>query len=299
MQNILITGATSFIGKYLITELQKENVRIYALVRPNSPKLYELENNCNIYIIRLDFTDTKMLKRYIQKIDVCYHLAWNGTRGEYRHDDELQASNYVNSIELYKDVKALGCKVFIGIGSQAEYGLCNELITEETTTVPNTAYGKWKLATGQKLVELGNRDGIRVVWGRVFSIYGKGDYEYTLIMSSIRKMKNNEPIDTTDGTQYWNYLYVEDLAKILTQLANSEKARGIINLASDDNRLLKDYIFELKTVLESKSDIRLGAIPYRTEGKVEIRPQISKLLSILEKRIVFTKFSEAIRKLVC
>lgn len=297
MQNILITGATSFIGKYLITELQKENVKIYALVRPNSPKLCELENNCNINVIRLDFTDTRMLRKYIQAIDVCYHLAWNGTRGEYRHDDELQASNYVNSIELYKNVKSLGCKVFIGIGSQAEYGLCNEPITEDTPTVPNTAYGKWKLATGQKLVELGNRDSIRVVWGRVFSIYGKGDYENTLIMSAIKKMRSNEPIDMTEGTQYWNYLYVEDLAKILVSVKGNAKAYGVYNLASDDTRMLKEYILDLKSILNSDSKINFGSVPYSAGGKVNLIPNIEKI-KLCVPNIRFQRFGKIVEEMV-
>lgn len=290
MEKILVTGATSFIGRYLIEKLKKHSdIELHALVRPNSPNFQYFKDNDIVKVVPVDIANTNMLCQYIENIDVCYHLAWNGTRGEYRYDDELQESNYMNSIELYQNVKSIGCKVFIGIGSQAEYGLCNEPITEYTPTVPNTAYGKWKLATGQKLVDLGNRDGIRVVWGRVFSIYGKGDYENTLIMSAIRKMRSNEPIDMTEGTQYWNYLYVEDLARILVALKNNDKASGIYNLASDDTRMLKDYILDLKRVMNSESKINFGAVPYRTEGKVNIMPSIEKLKCCMPD-IKFTKF---------
>lgn len=296
MKKILITGATSFIGSYLLTELQKQkNIEIYALVRPDSPNIKKLKNAGDIIVVPLDFNNVVDIHKYIKRVDLCYHLAWNGTRGDSRYDAKLQESNFENSVRLYSAVKSLGCKVFIGIGSQAEYGICNELITEDTPTVPNTAYGKWKLATGRELMELGQKEGMRVVWGRVFSIYGKGDYENTLIMSAIRKMKNNEPIDMTEGTQYWNYLYVVDLAKILVVLMNNKNASGIYNLASNDTKLLREYILDLKKYLHSNCNINFGVIPYRNEGKVNIQPSIDKLLEIIGHDFVFSKFTKNIK----
>lgn len=297
MNKIVVTGATSFIGGYLLDELVDLGCEIYALVRPNSNNKSNLEGRKNVQVIEVGLEDIRDLKSHLDSVDVCYHLAWNGTRVPERYDEELQRSNYVHSLETYEVMKSLGCKVFIGVGSQAEYGFCQDEITEETKSEPNTAYGKWKLATGKELVELGNRDGIRVVWGRIFSIYGKGDYENTLIMSSIRKMQNNEPIDMTEGTQYWNYLYVEDLARILVALKNNNKACGIYNLASDDTRMLKDYILDLKRVLNSESKINFGAVPYRTEGKVNIMPSIEKLKQCI-LGISFVKFNEAVRQLL-
>lgn len=297
MKNIVVTGATSFIGGYLLDELANSSCKIYALVRPNSKNKHNLESRKNVYVIEVGLENIDDLRAHLNNVDVCYHLAWNGTRVPERYDDELQKSNYEYSIETYEVMKDLGCKVFIGVGSQAEYGFCQDVITEDNISEPNTAYGVWKLATGHKLIELGNKDGIRVIWGRIFSIYGKGDYENTLIMSSIRKMQNNEPIDMTEGTQYWNYLYVEDLAKILVELKNNNEASGIYNLASDDTRMLKDYILNLKSALHSDSIINFGAVPYRAEGKVNIMPSIEKLKQCILD-IHFAKFNKEVKKLL-
>lgn len=297
MRYILITGATSFIGKYLIDELLNEDCKIYALVRPTSNNMDKLKAYKNLTVINLDISEVSRLPEYMNEIDVCYHLAWNGTRGHARYEDKLQESNYRYSIETYNVVKNLDCKVFIGLGSQAEYGVCNNLIDENTSTMPNTAYGISKLKTGNRLIDLAEIDRVRVIWCRVFSIYGEGDYENTLLMSSIRKMLNNEPIDMTEGTQYWNYLYVKDLAKILVTLANNNSARGVYNLASNDTRLLREYILELKEVLKSKSEINFGAIPYRSEGKVNIMPSIEKL-SLLYDVKKFSDFKNNIAAMI-
>lgn len=298
MKNILVTGATSFIGVYLLNELLKDKeYNIYVILRKNSKNSNKISGFRDIHIIPLDLCEISNLNNYVDHIDICFHLAWNGVRVPERYNDVLQETNYKYSIDTYETVKALGCSVFIGGGSQAEYGYCKDSIKEETPTVPNTAYGKYKLYTCNKLIDLGIKDGIRVIWGRIFSVYGKGDFENTLITSCIRKMKLNESIDLTEGTQYWNYLYVEDLARILVALKNNNKACGIYNLASDDTRMLKDYILDLKRVLNSESKINFGAVPYRTEGKVNIMPSIEKLKQCIPG-ISFVKFNEAVRQLL-
>ncbi len=297
MKNILVTGATSFIGQYLIAELLNDsNNIIYALVRPNSKHKNNLIKFKNVNIIEIDMKNIAILPQKINKIDICFHLAWDGTRTLERYDEKLQQSNYMNSIALYDALVKLECKVFIGIGSQAEYGFNDGIITEETETKPNTAYGKYKLFVCNKIMESSLKDNIRFIWGRVFSIYGKGDNDNTLLMTSIKRMKNNEVIDMTLGTQYWNYLYVEDLAKILVILAKNIKAHGIYNLASDDTRKLKFYIEEIKNILKSKSIVNFGAVPYRQEGVVNIRPDISKLMMYVNG-FKFSKFADAILKI--
>ena len=101
MKKILVTGATSFIGSCLIDELQKQNnVEIYALVRPDSPNIKRIENNHNIIVVPLNLNNVIDIYKYINRIDLCYHLAWNGTRGDSRYDEKLQESNFKNSIKL-------------------------------------------------------------------------------------------------------------------------------------------------------------------------------------------------------
>lgn len=294
MKKVLITGATSFIGVSLIKHLLSLKYEIYAMVRPNSTNISKISMFNNIKYVYLDIGDISKLQNFVQNIDICFHLAWNGTRADSRLDEDLQYRNYLSSRELYEVVKKLGCGTFFGIGSQAEYGVCNDLITEDTLTNPNTAYGKYKVKTCNDIMTLCRTDGVRFIWGRVFSIYGKGDNENTLIMSAISRMLKNEDVNMTDGTQYWNYLYVEDLARIMVCILENEKCNGVYNLASDDTRTLREYILELKSILKSESKINFGVILYGKEGKVSIKPCIDKLNGILGK-YEFCKFKEGIK----
>ncbi len=297
MKTIVVTGATSFIGMHLTEELVKTGERIIAIIRPNSPNKEKLLHRYPaLTCAEADLAHMQVLTNQLDQVDVCYHLAWDGTRVPQRYDESLQKRNYENSIETFRVMENLGCRVFIGVGSQAEYGACKEKITEETAPAPNTAYGAYKLKTCNTLLQYSGA-GMRVIWGRLFSIFGVGDYPQTLLMQSMKQMLAGETINMTLGTQYWNYLYVKDLARILVLLGSNEKAEGIFNLASDDTRMLKEYIQEMKEVLHSKSQIHLGAVPYRKEGVVSIMPVITKLKRATGPRFSFTGFGDAIEEM--
>lgn len=282
MKNIIITGATSFIGINILKELKNNEYNIYAIIRPNSINKDKLNEFSNLKIIELDQREIENLKLYLKKVDICIHLAWEGTRVPERYDEKIQEQNYINSVKTFEAVTALGCDVFLGTGSQAEYGFVNDIITEETETNPNTEYGKFKLKTCLELEKKALENNIRFIWGRIFSVYGEGDYENTLIMSTLRNMKKNKDVNMTEGKQYWNYIYIKDLSKIIINLIFNKEAKGIFNLASNDTRPLKEYILDMKKALNSKSKINFGVIPYRQEGIVNIKPSILKLNNILK-----------------
>lgn len=282
MKNIIITGATSFIGINILKELNNNEYNIYAIIRPNSINKDKLNEFSNLKIIELDQREIENLKLYLKKVDICIHLAWEGTRVPERYDEKIQEQNYINSVKTFEAVTALGCDVFLGTGSQAEYGFVNDIITEETETNPNTEYGKFKLKTCLELEKKALENNVRFIWGRIFSVYGEGDYENTLIMSTLRNMKENKDINMTEGKQYWNYIYIKDLSKIIINLIFNKEAKGIFNLASNDTRPLKEYILDMKKALKSNSVINFGAIPYRQEGIVNIKPSILKLNNILK-----------------
>nr|WP_302937583.1 NAD(P)-dependent oxidoreductase [Megamonas funiformis] len=282
MKNIIITGATSFIGINILKELKNNEYNIYAIIRPNSINKDKLNEFSNLKIIELDQKEIENLKLYLKKVDICIHLAWEGTRVPERYDEKIQEQNYINSVKTFEAVTALGCDVFLGTGSQAEYGFVNDIITEETETNPNTEYGKFKLKTCLELEKKALENNVRFIWGRIFSVYGEGDYENTLIMSTLRNMKKNKDVNMTEGKQYWNYIYIKDLSKIIINLIFNKEAKGIFNLASNDTRPLKEYILDMKKALNSKSKINFGVIPYRQEGIVNIKPSILKLNNILK-----------------
>lgn len=292
---IVITGATSFIGVHIIKECLRKNYEIYAVARPNSINLSRIPENDNIHLIELEMGDYDNLVYSIGSADSFIHLAWDGARVPHRDDTEMQMKNYECAISAMYAAKQLGCKVFLGSGSQAEYGRMEGDVTESSPCNPTTEYGKKKLLACMKLAEIASENHIRFVWTRIFSIYGKYDYSGTLIMSAMQKMENNEPIEMTECTQLWDYLHVEDAARAIVALVESDNASGIYNIASGVKKPLREFVEDMKDVLKSTSELRFGVVPYGASGPVDLRPNNSKLIALGWKPVV--DFKSGIQKL--
>lgn len=278
MRNIVVTGATSFIGVNLLQNLlaDKETI-VYALVRPDSQNKDRLRNHKNLVIVEESLQNIMNLSKHIsEKIDVFYHLAWEGTRGRSRDDRSLQEKNYELAINTIKVASELGCASFVGIGSQAEYGKCIGKITEKQKEEPITEYGKAKLRTYEDSKIIAENMGLRFVWARIFSVYGKDDFEGTLIMSTVRKMLNNESIPLTECTQTWDFLHVTDAANALNLLSSAPP--GAYNIASGINCPLKDFIFEILRLTNSASDLKFGAV--QSNDLVSFAPVVDKLITL-------------------
>jgi len=299
MKNVVVTGATSFIGVHIIKEYLKNNCQVIAVVRPNSKNLNRLpENNLlTIMEISMDKIETIIEKIKNEKIYIFYHLAWEGVRVPYRDDIILQNENYRFAIDAMKVAKSLGCETFIGAGSQAEYGNCIGKIDENYQAKPATEYGRAKLKAYKTLKVMAKENNMKFIWTRIFSVYGIYDYKGTLVMSALDKMKRNESIPLTQCSQSWDFIYVEDVAKAMYLLANTSCIEGIYNIASGISRQLKDFVIEMKDICKSESVLQFGAIPYSSEGIVSFEPIVDKLKENLEW-VCEIKFEDGIKKIL-
>ena len=293
---VVITGATSFIGVHLIQEWLKEDCEIFAVVRPNSTNIKHLANDDRIHIVEKDMKEYYTLSDVIDDADCFYHLAWEGARAPYRDDKNMQVNNYKCTLDAFDSAIKMGCKFFLGSGSQAEYGITDGLVDENYPCNPNTEYGKEKLHAYTTLADKAKETGMRFIWTRIFSIYGKYDYPKTLIMSAIDKMKRNEPIEMILCTQLWDYLNVEDAAKAMKYFALTDCQNGVYNIASGDYKPLKEFVEEIKSVLNSNSELRFGAVPYGVNGPINLTPDIKKIKNSLGWKAEIM-FEDGIRKM--
>jgi len=134
--NVLITGATGFIGTALCKKMLESGHNITVVIRPNSQKKEKLPKGVNIIELSLD-----KLSELEGRYDLFYHLAWNGSSGSDRNDFDVQNSNIQYTADAIRAAKRCGCIKFIGAGSQAEYGVVRG-VCKEDTTVPNRCMGQ-------------------------------------------------------------------------------------------------------------------------------------------------------------
>lgn len=293
---ICITAANCFIGLPLVKKTSYLGWNVTAVVRVGNKQKEYIASIPNVKVIELNLEDYGKLGSLVGPVDCAALLTWNGTRGQTRLDEKLQERNYFYNMEAVKSLIEHGCKRILTAGSQAEYGICNDVITEETKCNPNTAYGRYKVRLFEEASKFCYEQGVSLKEPRFFSLYGPGDYENTLIMSNINKMLTNDECNMTSCTQMWDYLYIDDAISGIIKLCYEECEDGAYNFGSGDCRPLKEFVDEMKRVLQSKSELNFGAVPYTAAGVVNIQPNIDRLKNTGWKPKV--SFSQGIENIV-
>lgn len=278
MKRAVITGATGAIGTALIKNLINNNVEVLVLVRQNSQRNDNIPNH---KLVTKRFCALNELKNFDAKnekqYDVFYHFAWEGTSGPQRNDMFLQNKNVEYTLDAINLAKRLGCKTFIGAGSQAEYGRVNQPLTSATSTNPETGYGIAKLAAGQMTKILCNQLGINSIWVRVLSVYGPNDNKKSMIISTLERLLANQNAQFTKGEQNWDYLYSADAAEAFRLLAEHGVNGKTYVLGSGQAKKLKDYILEMKTVSNSNSVLEFGVVPYAENQVMNLCADITEI----------------------
>ena len=280
MQTAIITGATSGIGVSLIEACRKHGCKVIAVARRNSPNIQRLEQFQGLCIVEGGLAELRqfVLARCLAKDSVFYHLAWSDTDKVGRNDPQLQQKNIASTMDALRLAKELGCRQFVGAGSQAEYGVhIGPKTGPDSPACPNTAYGICKYAAGRLGAMLAEQLGIDFSWVRIFSVYGEYDLPGTLIQSTIAKLIQGEHCSFTEGTHLWDYLYSADAGKALYLIGEKVAGTHVYCLGSGQARLLREYICEMRDMIRPEAVLGLGEIPYSDQNRFDLCADIASL----------------------
>jgi len=227
--NILITGATGFIGKHLIPSLLQRGWNIRCLARPTSQLPKEFIDQVEWIIGNLK--DRSSLIKACTNIDAVIHL---GGAIKARNTDTFYIVNVEGTRNLLGALEQSGKSNarFIYISSQAALGpaLTPEPLTEENTPRPFSNYGKSKLEAEKIVLEYKTRQ--RCIILRPVVVYGPGDRE-SLAFFKMAKYHLNPKLGIQP--QYINLVYVRDLIEIICLGLEKDIISGEIFNVNDGN----------------------------------------------------------------
>lgn len=263
MKRAIITGATGAIGTALIKELVNNGIEVLVFIRAESKRNHHIPVHPLVQTKMCSLEELAEVRNDTGKMyDVFYHLAWSGASGPGRNDMYMQNQNVKYALDAVGAAKRFGCGLFVGAGSQAEYGRTESVLKPDTPVFPEMGYGYAKLCAGQMTRDYAAQLGLKHVWVRILSIYGPNDGEQSMIMSTINKLRTGVSPQFTKGEQLWDYLYSADAASALFMLAKKGHDGKIYVLGSGKTRKLKDYIEEMKDIIAPEVKLEFGAVPY-------------------------------------
>lgn len=261
MKKAIVTGATGFIGSWLVKELINQNVFVYAIVRTNSSKTKIIPYSDYLCIVECDMDKIQQLPKKIKdkEIDVIYHLAWQGASGKERSDYSIQLNNIHYSLDLLDVCRKMKINRFIPVGTVGEN--MAQLAIEHKISSENFVYALSKNFYHTLLKVYENSLDTKIIWCTLSGIYGEGDKSNNLINYTIKTLLKGEKAKYTKAEQLFDFLHVSDCVHALYLIGKKNTNKNEYYIGSGEPRKLKDYLLEIKEIMGNGADLEFGAIP--------------------------------------
>ncbi len=261
MNKTIVTGANGFIGKQLINELLSRNVKIVALDIRFDDVLLQNEDitciNCkdkNPFDLQNELADLKA--------DTFFHLAWAGTSGALRADYTVQLNNVKLACDYVTVASKIGCKRFVYASSINEMETYEYLQSDDINPSGGYIYGTGKLAAHLMGEVVAKQNGIDFIPVIITNIYGAGEKSARLINTSVRQLLNKEHCSFTEGRQTYDFIYITDAIASIVEVAEKGKAFNRYYIGSGNPKPLREFLLEMKEVVDSSAELGLGDLPF-------------------------------------
>ena len=258
MKSVLVTGATGFIGRHTLSRLQALGYQVHAVSNQPSPKKFIESITCHCANLLVPEEITALMNEV--RPTHLLHFAWYAQPGKFwtapENLDWVKAT-----VCLMQAFYEVGGHRLVMAGTCAEYDWSFDFCSELSTPChPATLYGSAKHSAQILLNAWAAETGLSSAWGRIFFLYGPGEYPSRLVPSVISSLMKGEPANCTHGNQIRDLMYVEDVAAAFVALLDSD-ITGPVNIASGTPVSLKGVIHTISDLLNRPNLVQLGVIP--------------------------------------
>lgn len=261
MRKVIVTGATGFIGRFLVRELVKQNIETIAVVRKGSRNLKTI-GNLPVRIVECDLSGLGQLPRLVldRDTDTVFHTAWQGVSDQDAKDQEIQIQNLRATLELIDAMNEMHIKTFIGCGSIHEAESLVEMAGDKTVSNLGYMYKASKTAAHWMGKAKCGAYGIRFFWPLI-NTYGEEERSERLVNTVIRRIFAGESPDLSAGSQFYDFVHVTDVARALCLIAGKGVDGTNYVIGSGEAKPLKEFLVivgEVANRLSGGTDVPLG-----------------------------------------
>ena len=263
MKNIVVTGATGFVGSNLVRFLLKKNFKIYVIIRTDSDLANLTDIKEEVEIFRYDNAIKNLIEFFtVVKPTTVFHLASNFIAEHESHQiDSLIQSNITFGLHLLEAMKVSGVKQLINTGTSWQH-YNNEDYN------PVCLYAATKQAFESLIEYYVQAEGFKVITLKLFDTYGEADTRPKLINLLNKFADDNTELNMSPGEQILNLVHIDDLCEAFyvgSKLIETEDYQGCHSYAvsNDRNYKLKEVIELFEKVSGKKIKVIWGGKPYR------------------------------------
>lgn len=261
-ENIVITGATGFIGRHLTSRLVAMGYSPTLLVRNWRNDELAARWGQSVSWLPLELTDDHAVDEALFDLrpSLLFHLA--GTRGRGVTNAALLCAemNVCATVGLLAAASLAQAKRIVIMGSAEEYGQQPVPFHEALPLHPTSPYGVSKAAATNFAQTMYQRDGCPVVILRPFTAYGPGQPADMFIADAVYSAVRNVPFKMSHGEQRRDLIYIEDVVDALLAAADMPGIDGrVINIGAGQAYKLRDVAALIWKLTETKAPLLIGA----------------------------------------
>jgi len=284
MQKVLVTGATGFIGNYVVEELLQRNHTVITS-SANEAGARQKSWFAKTTYIPLDLEYLNTAENYFNffgKPEILIHLTWEGLPN-YKDSFHIEKNLPRHKVFL-ENIISNGLQNVNITGTCFEYGMQEGKLKEDMPSLPDNPYAIAKNNLRVYIESLKSRFFFACKWIRLFYMFGKGQSAKSLLSQLQQALDNKEEIfNMSEGDQTRDFLPVEKVAKYIVDIAVQSEVTGVINCCSGIPVTVKQLVQEYLKETNQSIKLNLGYYPYPDYEPMHFWGDNNKLKTIINK----------------
>ncbi|MCI8483284.1 MAG: NAD(P)-dependent oxidoreductase [Lachnospiraceae bacterium] len=262
---VVVTGATGFVGKWLVNELLSQRDDVTIIVGDIKKVPEEWKNVLDIVEASLEQISGLNPADFPQReAEILFHLAWRGVSGKERADNEIQLENVQFTCDTVRLAEKLHCRRFVHAGSIMEYEAIKYIPTVNAEPGVGNIYSIAKLTADLMAKTIAVNAGMEYINLIISNIYGAGEHSERFFNTTLKKMMNHQPIPLTHGRQLYDFIYASDAVRAMILAGKKGEKNSEYYIGNTRQYPLKEFVLQMKETLESQSELLFGQVPLKT-----------------------------------
>ncbi len=283
-RQVLVTGATGFIGSHLARRLVAEGAQVSVFMRATSDRCLLADVLDRVQVHEVDICDEDAVRLAMEHIcpEVVFHLAAIGMSEPFVSPPVAVRVNVQGTLHLLEAARQCGVTRFVHSGTAYEYGdAASDDAPNKELLDPVNTYAASK-AAARAFVRLYARVyGLPTVNMRLFAVYGPGQPPKTLVASAACAALENRDFPMTPGEQRRDFVFVSDVVEGYLRAAVAAGLEGVsIDLGTGRAQTIREVVMKLFQIAGSRAKPLVGALPYRPSETMKqvADPQVARKL---------------------